>query len=168
MKTWLRLLLVALTVGGGFTGLTYTLNAFGGFEKYGLAAELVGLAFMALYAFVIVAGLLFVHDLHCTRPLLVAIALQIPWVSLPVFEYHFAAGLYAAVTLGPPQLAGQFVTYGLTGDLGANWKFRFASVLEGPWSLGINLFALFIYVLLRLSLRKTSRPREPVSTLTTV
>jgi hypothetical protein len=161
MRTWLRLLLVVLKVGGGFTGLSSTVGAFGTFEKYGLFAELVGLVFMALYLFVVTAGLLFVHDSRRTRPLLVAFALQIPWVSLPVFEYHFAAGLYAAVTLGPPKLAGQLFTYELTGDLGANWKFRFASVLEGPWSLGINVFALLIYVLLQLSIRRFSLSQEP-------
>jgi hypothetical protein len=165
MKTWLRLLLVVLTVGGGFTGLTSTVNAFGAFEKYGLAAEVVGITFMVLYVFIVAAGLLFVHDSHCTRPMLVALALQIPWVSLPVFEYHFAAGLYAAVTLGPPQAAGQLVTYGLTADLGANWQFRFASVLEGPWSVGINLFAVLLYILLRVSIRGTGRSAEPASTL---
>lgn len=161
MKTWLRLLLVVSTVGGGFTGFSITTSAFSSFIEHGLATELVGLSMMALYAFVTAAGLLFVYDSRHTRPMLAAIALQIPWVSLPVFEYHFAAASYVAVTLGPPQRAGQIVTYGLIADLGANCKFRFASVLEGPWSVGINLFAVLLYVLLQVSVRVpgSGRPR---------
>ncbi len=161
MKTWLRLLLVVATVGGGFTGLILTANAFGSFIERGLAAELISLAFIALYAFVIVAGLLFVYDPRRTRPMLVAFVLQIPWVSLPVFEYHFSAAAYVAATLGPPQRVGEIVTYGLIADFGADFKFRFASVLEGPWSVGINLFAVLLYVLLQLSIRATSRSHEP-------
>jgi hypothetical protein len=165
MKTWLRLLLVLATVGGGFAGLSTTTEVFGTLKEHGLAVELVGLTSITLYAFVIASGLLFVYDSRLTGPMLVAFALQIPWVSLPLFGYHFAAASYAVVTLGPPQWAGQIVTYGLSADLGAYFKFRFAAPQEGPWSVGINLFAVLLYVLLRLSVRASSRSPEPASTL---
>jgi hypothetical protein len=163
MKTWLRLLLVVSTVGGGFTGFIVAAEGFRSFLERELATKLLGLTMMALYAFVTAAGLLFVYDSRRTRPILAAIALQIPWLTLPVFEYHFAAASYVAVTLGPPQRAGQLLTYGLSADLGATCKFRFASLLEGPWSLGVNLFAVLLYVLLRLSLRGASRSPGPAS-----
>jgi hypothetical protein len=163
MKTWLRLLLIVATVGGGYTGFSITAGTFSSFIPHGPFTELIGLTFMALYAFVTAAGLLFVYDPCWTRPMLVAIALQIPWVSLPVFEYHFAAASYVAATLGPPRQAGQLLTYALTADLGADFKFRFASVLSGPWSVGINLFAVLLYVLLLLSSRTPARSPELAS-----
>jgi hypothetical protein len=166
MKTWLRLLLVVSTVGGGFTGFSLAANGFSSFMEHGLATGLGGLTIMALYGFVTAAGLLFVYDSRRTRPMLAAIALQIPWVSLPVFEYHFAAASYIAITLVLPQgpgLIGTNVEW--SALLGADCKFRFASVLEGPSSVGINLFAVLLYVLLRLSVRRFSRSPEAAPTL---
>lgn len=165
MKTWLRLLLVVSTVGGGFTGFSLMAGSFNSFMEHGLATELVGLTLMTLFAFVTITGLLFVYDSRCVRPMLAAIALQIPWMSLPVFEYHFSAASYVAVTLGSPQRAGQILTYGLIADLGAYGRLRFTSVLEGPWSVGINLFAVLLYILLRVSLRAQIHSAELTSAI---
>ncbi len=166
MKTWLRLLLVLSTVGGGFAGLSYVVDAFGGLEKRGLFTEVVGLAFIGFYAFVIVAGLLFVYDPRHTQPMLVAFALQIPSVSFPVFECHISAASYVATFLVLPQgpgLVGTHVEW--SAQLGAYAQFRFADLQEGPSKVGVNLFAVLLYVLLRLSLRARNHSPEPAPTL---
>lgn len=146
MKTWLRLLLVLMTVGGGFTGVTVTSNLFNNSKEYVVAIALI---FTILYAFVVAAGLLFVYDSHRTGPMLVAIGLQIPWVSLPVFEYHFAAGLNGALVFGPPRMAQDLGTMiELRSDFLTSFQFRFGAIQEGPWRVGINLFAAILFIML--------------------
>lgn len=158
MKTWLRLLLVLMTVGGGFTGVSVTSNLFDSSNKNGSVAVVITLIFMALYAFVVAAGLLFVYDSRRVGPMLVAFALQIPWVSLPVFEYRFAAGLNAAMAFGPPRVAQDALSMiDLSGHLETAFQFRFGTVQEGPWRIGINLAAALLYVLLWLSVRTPSK-----------
>lgn len=145
MKTWLRLLLVLMTVGGGFTGVTVTSNLFNNSKEYVVAIALI---FTILYAFVVAAGL-FVYDSHRTGPMLVAIGLQIPWVSLPVFEYHFAAGLNGALVFGPPRMAQDLGTMiELRSDFLTSFQFRFGAIQEGPWRVGINLFAAILFIML--------------------
>jgi hypothetical protein len=168
MKTWLRLLLVVATVGGGFTGLSVTASAFSAFVEHGLFSELIGFGFIALYAFVTAAGLLFVYNPRRTQPMLAAIALQIPWVSLPVFEYHFAAASYVALILVLPQGPGLIGTdFDWGAQLGAYAQFRFGDLQRGPSKVGINLFAVLLYVLLRLSVRRFNRSPKPASVLPT-
>jgi hypothetical protein len=153
-------------VGGGFTGVSLTSNLFNGPNMNGPLAVAIASLFIALYAFVVVAGLLFVYDSRRTGPMLIAFALQIPWVSLPVFEYHFAAGLNAAMAFGPPRVAQDALSMiDLSGHFETAFQFRFGEVQEGPWRVGINLFAVLLYVLLRLSLRTLRRSPQPAPVL---
>src|SRR6516225_2116906 len=98
MKTWLRLTLVTVTVGGGFTGVAITLQALLSPQQQPLAYILL-LAFLALFAFVTASGLIFVHNPQRTALLVPAIALQIPWVSSPLIAYKFAAGFQVGAAL---------------------------------------------------------------------
>lgn len=158
MKTWLRLLVVLMTVGGGFTGLSIT---FGAFERVTNAGSLTIATlwiFMAMYAFVAAAGLLFVYDPNKTGPILVAFALQIPWLSLPVLEYHFAAGLSTAIAFGPARVAQDALSMvDLGGHFETAFQFSFGTVQEGPWRIGINLIAAMLFVLAWLSARTPSK-----------
>jgi hypothetical protein len=105
--------------------------------------------FFAIYLFVTVAGLLFVYDTHRTGPMLVAFALQIPWVSLPVFEYHVAAGLNASLAFGPLRgVAQSGMSFEWSRHFETTFQFRFGAVQDGTWRLGINLFATLLFVLL--------------------
>src|SRR5689334_8995854 len=106
MKTWLRLALITMTVGGGFTGIVLTLGLLFHSEDPGLLHLVLIIVFLALYIFVVASGLLFVCDPQRTRPLLAALAVQVPWISTPLIVYKFAAGLHTVVAVGPAQEPG--------------------------------------------------------------
>src|SRR5690242_10285691 len=91
MKTWLRWILLTLTIGGGFTGLAVTLQATFQSEIDVFSGIIAGLVSL-LYLFVIVSGLLFAENSKRIFPLIVAFAFQIPFISSPVFTYSFSAG----------------------------------------------------------------------------
>src|SRR3974390_169512 len=101
MKTWIRWILLVLTIGGGFMGLALTMEALfkqvtGGFFSY-----LMGGVALALYIFIIVSGLLFAESPKHLTPLRVAFLLQIPWISSPVLVYGLSSGLRITAGLRP-------------------------------------------------------------------
>ena len=49
--------------------------------------------------FVIISGFIFAEDSNRLVPLMVALALQIPWICLPAVVYRFTAGLDAFVSV---------------------------------------------------------------------
>jgi len=145
IKTWLRLTLVTMTVGGGLAGVTLVVQHFssdgGHWPGYLLS--------FALYTYAITSGLIFVHDPRRTRALLVALALQIPWLSSPLIAYEFAAGFRCTVAV----IGGSF-KWGVTW-LGANYELGLLE--DNPWGVGVNLFAVVMFVLLWWSV-KTPKP----------
>ena len=172
MKTWLRLTLITVTVGGGFTGSVLTFQSLIGSRSQKPLILLVISVFFALNVCVTVCGLMFVHDPGRTRPILVALAVQIPWISSPLVVYKFSTGFNAVLSLGSPERAGDFAfQLGWASFLGRSWKF---ALFEGnEWRIGINVFALVIFILLWKSVRAsvpivrpaTSAAPEPNSTL---
>jgi len=147
MKTWLRLLLVTVTVGGGFAGIILTLNLFHNVK--GPLQFLIAFMFLVLFLFVTATGLLFVKDPTRTGPVLVSLAVQIPWVSCPVFVYQFATGLHGAITLGTPEDTGRFGLH-LGWDLlfGTSFQFSVGSYHDVPWTFGVNVVALILFIVL--------------------
>jgi hypothetical protein len=155
MKPWLRLLLVLLTVGGGFAGATFTSVAF--FRAQGASAFLSFVGFV-LYLFITTSGLLFVHDAKHTAPLAISLGLQVPWLSNALFTYVLKAG--CALTIG------------LVGD-SANLSLKFETLWLGseiemtmhpepPWVLGVNLVPLVLLLLLWQA-RKAAKPPQGTS-----
>ena len=169
MKTWLRLLIVTFTVGGGFTGIVLTSHLLGS-STHGALQTLIALLFMGLYVFVTVSGLLFVKDAACTRPLLVALALQIPWVSCPVAVYQFASGVHAAITLGTPEetdRVGLHVGWNLL--FGTHFQFRVGAYQDIPWAIGVNAVGLVLFILVLRSNRSLGEvERQPTATAESV
>src|ERR1051326_185394 len=96
MKPWLRLTLIAVTVGGGFTGVAVTFQALLSPQRQPLAYVLIS-AFLAVFAFVMASGLVLVHSPERTDLMIVSLALQIPWVSSPIIAYKLAAGLQLCI-----------------------------------------------------------------------
>jgi hypothetical protein len=97
------------------------------------------LAFLALYGWVTASGLIFTHNDRRIGPMLVAVALQIPWFSCPLFSYRFTSGFH--LTAGV--IGGRF---NAGFNLGSDWQ---CSVLQGsPWGFGVNLFAILMLALL--------------------
>jgi hypothetical protein len=72
MKPWLRLTLITLTVGGGFTGVAFNVQAFQSGEITGAWT----LASTLLYGFVLISGLLLVYRPEVTLPVILALALR--------------------------------------------------------------------------------------------
>lgn len=174
MKTWLRLTLVTMTVGGGFTGVVLTLQAL----QSSIASQdqtrlnlLLMVVFLVLNACVTVSGLLFVHDSHRTHPLIAALAIQVPWISSSLIAYRFAAGLELVLSVnGPAKSEDSAIHIGGAYFLGNSWSFSLLE--EHPFGLGVNLFALVMLILLLRSVRMptpvaqatSSAPLEPNST----
>ena len=156
IKHWQRLLIAMAPVLGGAFGVLLALHAFDRLRGHALD-EVESIAYLALYIFTVGSGLLYVQDPRRIGPILIAFALQIPSVSLPMLEYQLAADLNFAVLLGP-------VSRREEGGLALNWihhistdgSFRFWQFQEGPWRIGVNLFAAFLFVTLWQSKQKQS------------
>ena len=147
MTTWLRLTLITITIGGGFHGSVLTFQSL--FDSLGQKPLIliIKAIFLSLYAYVTISGLLFVNNPQRTRPLLAALAIQIPWISSPVIVYKFATALQAVLSIGSPEKAGYFgLRLGSEFFLGSSWQF--ALLQENPWRIGINVFALLLFMLL--------------------
>jgi len=87
MRTWLRLTVIAMTVGGGFTGFTATLQTLLHAHNSKLPSLLSMILSLVLYGYVTVSGLIFVENSSRTAPILAALALQVPSISSPIVTY---------------------------------------------------------------------------------
>jgi hypothetical protein len=117
------------------------------------------LAFLAVFAFVTVSGLVFVHRPERTDLMIISLALQIPWVSSPIIAYKLAAGFQVCVALIGGHWAGGF-------RLGSDFQINFFQRL--PWGWGVNLFALGLLVLVvraKPMPNKTLQPTAPTSSV---
>jgi hypothetical protein len=150
MKQWLRLTLVTVTIGGGFTGVALTLQALLSAKEQSPFGYVLILVFLALFAFVTVSGVMFVHDPNQTSLLIASLALQIPWVSSPICAYKFAAGF---------QLCGALMGGRFSGGIRLGSDFQINLFQRLPWGIGVNFFALALLILL---LRATRTPDNPV------
>ena len=152
MSTWLRLTLVGLTVGGGFTGVVLTLQMLFSPQVDGAALILICVLFVVLYLFVFLSGLLLVHNPRRVTPLAIALVLQVPVVSSPVVAFRFAAGLQCSFGLSQ---GGVFAGF----RLGSEWQFNLLQPL--PLALGVNVVAVLLLVAL---IRSTARNRQRSAT----
>jgi hypothetical protein len=154
MKPWLRLTLITVTIGGGFTGVAVTLQAILARQSQPPAYYVLMLGFLALFAFVTVSGLVFVHNPERTDLMILSLALQVPWISSPIIAYKLAAGFQICVALIGGHWAGGF-------RLGSDFQINLFQQVR--WGVGINLFALMLLVLL-LGERKQPNSRLPPTT----
>ena len=93
--TWLRMTLIAMTLGGGMMGVLSAMLRLVVAVTNGLPRNAVATAagFLALSAFVLTQRALFFHSRRFTRPLMLSLLLQIPVVSSAFIVYDFFAGL---------------------------------------------------------------------------
>ena len=156
MKPWLRLILVTMTVGGGFAGFVSTLQSLFNSPHMSTVNLLLTVAFMGLYAFVTTSGLLFVQNPRRTGPLLAALAIQIPSISSSLILYKFAAGLEMFVSLGGPERENTMgVQFGWDLLLGGSWAVDLLH--DHPLRVGVNIAALLPFLLLWRTLQPTNR-----------
>ena len=157
MKTLFRLTLVTMTVGGGFAGIAMTLPMIFSTENRSAAVIFLMGIILALYAFVVASGLIYVQNPQRTGPLIVAFLLQVPWISSPLLVYKFTAGfqITAALIGGHPN-----------GGFRIGSDFLISLLRPLPWGAGVNLVALAILFLLVWSELRTTEPSlepaEPV------
>ena len=137
MNAWFRRLLLILTIGGGFVGITVTIQFFLHANK--AIAYIVAVAFLGLYRYGIFVGFKLSEGSVPLRHLRLYFALQVPLISSPLITYRFCSGLQATVAI---------IQQGFRWDwrLGSAWQFVIHS--SAPWGVGINLVALAIVLLL--------------------
>lgn len=154
MKRWIRLTLIGMTVGGGFSGISSTLQSRLNSPQPSAPNIVLIVIFMGLYAFVTASGLLFAHDPTRTGPLFAALAIQVPSISSSGVVYSFSAGLQAFISFGRLEKENAI---GVHADfrLGSSW--RFALQHDNPVRVGVNLVALAILILLWRTLQHSSR-----------
>lgn len=155
VRAWVRFALLAITVLGGLLGIVITLRALFSPDSQGFGTFFVIGVFLVAYIYVTVAGVIFWRRPNQTKSLKWALAIQIPWISLPGLVYKFAAGLYLSGALIAKHQADKY-SAGLdwTFQLGPSFEFRLLQ--DAPIQLGVNVVALAALLLLTRSITPTS------------
>lgn len=144
MRQILFRLIGILEVAGGFYGMASMLPRLLAFGPLHTAA--LSLIAFALYAFIMVAGVLLIENSERgIRLSSVAQLLQLPLIATPIFSYALHSGacidLFAALHIPTrPELSWQFGSQ------------RFVLAFAGPRvsRLGVNLLALLSWLVLKL------------------
>lgn len=143
MRTVLFRLIGVLEIAGGFYGVAAMLRRL---LPFGAHDSLVALLGLALYGFVLAAGIQLVagseHGVRLSRWVQL---LQLPLIATPLFSYGLHCGAFVNV----------FATLQAAPRLGLDWHFGtqgFVLAAAGPAvsRLGINLLALLSWLVLRL------------------
>jgi hypothetical protein len=164
MKTWLRLTLVVVLVGGGFVDLAAGTEQFSTLVSKGIPGQILFCLLILLALFELVAGLLLVHDSEHRALLRSAIALQIPWISSPIIRFQLICGFGACFWLRPglPELDG------LSRYVGWRWQIGGFETLglggQAEWNIGLNFVALLLFFLVPAPL-KAPKPNAQSRTL---
>jgi len=136
-------LIGVLEIAGGFYGVATMLRRL---LPFGAHDSLVALLGLALYGFVLAAGIqLVAGSEHGVRMSRWAQLLQLPLIALPILSYGLHCGAFVNV----------FATLQAAPRLGLDWHFGtqgFVLAVAGPAvsRLGINLLALLSWLVLRL------------------
>ncbi|HEX3356973.1 MAG TPA: hypothetical protein VHS31_08385 [Tepidisphaeraceae bacterium] len=145
-----------MSVGGGFTGLVITLQMLFSPQVNSPPLAIICTIFILLYLFVLISGLLFVHNPQRVMPLAVALVLQIPIVSSPILSFQFVAGCMMG---GGVTEAGPFGGV----KIGADWQFNVLRAL--PWGVGINVIPLILFFALAWSVSRQHRRQQAVPSM---
>ncbi|KZC38386.1 MULTISPECIES: hypothetical protein [Rhodanobacter] len=143
MRTVLFRLIGVLEIAGGFYGVAAMLRRL---LPFGAHDSLVALLGLALYGFVLAAGIqLVAGSEHGVRMSRWAQLLQLPLIATPLFSYGLHCGAFVNV----------FATLQAAPRLDLDWHFGtqgFVLAAAGPAvsRLGINLLALLSWLVLRL------------------
>jgi hypothetical protein len=139
MNPWLRRLHLVLTIGGGFAGLAVAFTTMGDSFRQSLPDDVLIIGATLYFLCAIVVGVRLADGAASRTSLLWLYGVQVPLLSSPVIAYHLSLGAHIYV-----------------GVLGASfyWNLQFGdhySVSLGNsdllWGVGINLFALGMYVI---------------------
>ena len=143
MRIVLFRLIGVLEIAGGFYGVAATLQHL---LPFGAHDSLIALLGLALYGFILAAGIqLVAGSEQGVRMSRWAQLLQLPLIALPVFSYALHCGAFVNV----------FATLQASPRLAVDWHVGsqgFVLAMAGPAvsHIGINLLALLSWLLLRL------------------
>ena len=156
MPIWWRRILAIATLGGGFTGVVITLAAIFSAEEKPLLGTALAVLVTLFYAYGVALGLALAEGRNPRKQLSIYYGLQIPIFASPDFAYHFFSGFYLCVVVSGGQFGANF-------QLGSEWVLTFHQML--PWTVGINLFALAVVVMLfaRRSQKKAEKAESLLS-----
>ncbi len=148
-----------LCVGGGFTGLSLTLQSLGTGGQKPFVVYAIYAGFLLLFGFGVFVGIR-LGEKPAKRGLLVIFyLLQVPELWSPLVSYHFGCGLSATMAL----LNGT-LTWGFR--LGADWQFTLLQ--KSPWGIGVNGVAvgvLLVEALTAIPRRRRERLAEELKML---
>ena len=156
MSSWLRLTLITMTVGGGFTGIALSLQMLSSQQIAGAEIYAIYIGFLILSLFVLVSGLVFVQNPDRFTLLAFALAIQIPQVTSQILAFRFGLGIHGGFGLST---TGPFGWVRVGGDV------NFGVLRPLPWSIGVNLVALILLAALTLSVRRQRRHQLPAASL---
>lgn len=139
MNTWVRRTIGILTLGGSFTGLALSTQL--AQQQHQALALVFTFLFALVYAWGTWCGLIILESgKAAARQACVFWGLQIPHLMSPVAGFSLTSG--AAVMVSYAGSTG----IAFKADIGSHFQY---SLLQGlPFSIGINLFALGIFVYL--------------------
>lgn len=143
LKTAGRILIILVTVGGGTAGFLEIAAHLIDSKTTSAAALVLLWICLALYSLMIAAGLVFIYRPRRDWMMRAALLLQIPWIDLQGFRYHLSSFADWRVTLDSPPIGNAWsaaIHYGLGSDVGI----RIGGAPAHGWSVGVNLFAIFV------------------------
>jgi hypothetical protein len=146
---WFRRLLILLTVGGGFTGITVMAQALPFAWRSGWISIGIACIFIALNCYGVALGFRVAEGRFPAWQLTLFFLLQLPVLQLPVIGYQFATGLQV--------VAGVFgwqITWGLI--VGSSCHLALGP--NGPYGVGINVAAALLVLALCTSLVPSASP----------
>jgi hypothetical protein len=160
VKNWQKLVLIAVSVGGGFAGAALALPMLLHPTDNSISHHVLRALFFLLFCFVAVSGLLFAINNKKTSLLFIAFALQIPYVSSPQFTCKFG-GIPVYFLVGPGENEGFYM--GFESYFGAEWAWGHTPDL--PWRIGVNFVAIAMLIVLlyvqEANSREQGAPKQP-------
>ncbi len=138
---WGTRVIGVLQIGGGFLGLTTTLELLVT-REHSLATAIVTLVIMGVFVFGILAGLALLERRRFgIRGSQMFQLIQIPILASSLLVYRLSAGLLIGVGIGGRETQLAFVS-----RLGTDWELYVGA--DRPWLVGINLAAVAALVFL--------------------
>ncbi len=152
MELWQRRVIGVLSLGGGVLGFSVGVSQI--LLQSSVVAWALGGAFVTVYVW---GGFLGLRLLEGDDTRLDGLSrfwlLQVPTFASPLFSYLLTAGFHLTflLQLNPPRANASF-------NLGS--EFRYSLLVSGePWAIGINVFALSVFLWL-LRVRRSLSPNN--------
>jgi hypothetical protein len=154
MNIWTKRLLILVSVGGGYCGAVFMSLLFSQVRGHA-AAYLLVVAMIATFGFGVWSGLkLIENEARGLRLLRWFFAIQIPILSSPYVAYHLSSGFAINVSWMGKQLSA-FFRFG--SEMGVSF------LQNQPWGLGVNVFALIMFLWTRRLIRGNAKTSDRVS-----